>query len=74
MEVLLNQVGLLVWEYKYWSCPHIYLIIVWWTIPDLILVWMHDHLSLKAKKIAAVAGVAAAVCFHSVFAMVLGWV
>jgi hypothetical protein len=74
VEVLLNQVGLLVWEYKYWSWPHIYLILVWWTIPYLILVWMHDHLSLEAKRIAAVAGLAVAACFHSVFAVALKWV
>ena len=74
VEVLLNRVGLLVWEYKYWSWPHIYLIIVWWTIPYLILVWMHDHMCLKAKKLAAVAAMAVAVCFHCVFAVALEWV
>ena len=73
-EVLLNKVGMLVWEYKYWSWPHIYLIVVWWTIPYLILVWMHDHLSLKGKKIAAVMGLTVAACFHFVFSGILKWV
>jgi hypothetical protein len=74
IEILLNRSGILVWEYKYWSWPNIYFIVIWWTIPYFGLARMHDNLPMKTKKRLAVAFPVIAVAMHIVFATILGWV
>ncbi len=74
IEILLNRAGILVWEYKHWSWPNIYLIVIWWTIPYFGLARMHDRTPLKTKKRLAVIFPAIAVVMHVVFASILGWV
>jgi hypothetical protein len=71
---LLNQAGILVWEYKHWAWPRIYFIVIWWTIPYFGLVRMHDRLSMRTKKILACGAPVVAVICHLVFAVWLGWV
>lgn len=74
IEILLNRSGILVWEYKYWSWPNIYFMVVWWSVPYFMLARMHDTFSEKKKKIYAAAGPSAAVLCHIVFAVILKWV
>jgi hypothetical protein len=74
IEIFLNWAGILVWEYPFWNFPNIYLIILWWTIPNLIFVWLYDNLNLKAKKKLAGLSLLIAFFFHMVFAVLLQWV
>ena len=74
VEIILNLAGILVWEYWWWSWPHIYFILIWWTIPGFILVWLHDNLNLEAKKKLAGVSVLIAVSCHILFAIILQWV
>jgi hypothetical protein len=74
IEVLLNRAGLLVWEYTHWRWPNIYFMVVWWGVPYFVLLWLHDNLSLRAKRRLAAASVAFAAGCHLSFAVLLGWV
>ncbi|MBN1534447.1 MAG: hypothetical protein JXA20_17365 [Spirochaetes bacterium] len=74
VEVLLNRAGILVWEYRHWRWPNVYFMILWWAAPYYLLLWLYDNLSLRGKGILAASGVAAAVCAHLLFAVVLKWV
>lgn len=59
---------------KIFRLPNVCLMIVWWAAPYYLLLWLHDHLSLRAKGILAGSSVAAAAAAHLVFATALGWV
>jgi hypothetical protein len=74
IEVLLNQAGLLVWEYPWWSWPHVWLIAVVYTGPWLLLARLHDRLTLRTKAITAGCLVAAALICHLLFAVALEWI
>jgi hypothetical protein len=74
IEVLLNRGGLLVWEYSHWRWPNVYFMVIWWAVPYYILLWLHDNLSLGAKRKLAVASVVFAAGCHLLFASLLGWV
>lgn len=49
IEVLLNRWGALVWEYSFWSWPHIYLIVLVYVSPFILMAWVYDHVSTTAK-------------------------
>ncbi len=74
IEVMLNLAGILVWDWWFWNWPNIYFIVIWWMIPNLILVWLYDHINLNGKKKLAIVSVIVALSFHVVFAMILHWV
>ena len=74
IELILVWAGILVWEYWWWNFPHIYFILLWWTIPNLILAWLYDHIKLKEKKILAGVSLLFALSCHIVFAVILQWV
>lgn len=74
VEVLLNKANMLIWAYKHWSWPNIYFIVIAYCLPLLVLVWLHDTLTLRAKKIGVVLMPVLAITCHIVFAMVLGWI
>lgn len=73
-EAVLNRVGVLVWAWRWWGWPHIWVIFInyWW--PAMLLVWAHDRASLRSKRRAAVIGLALAAGCHLVFATWLKWV
>ena len=73
-EVLLNRCGLLIWDWKFWGWPHLYLIVVAYCAPALFLAWAHDHTPLRKQRNAAFYLLAAAAVCHLVFATLLGWV
>lgn len=74
VEIILNQCNMLIWAYSFWNWPNVYLIAIAYVTPLLILVWLHDHLSLRAKKIAVVLMSTLAIASHVIFATILGWV
>jgi len=74
VEVLLNKANMLIWAYKHWNWPNIYFIVIAYCVPLLVLVWLHDNLSLRAKKIAVVLMSTLAIVCHIVFATILGWI
>ncbi len=74
VEVLLNKCGMLTWDYRWWCWPNVYLIIPGYCAPLLVLVWLHDNLSLRAKKIGALLMPGLAALCHILFASILGWV
>jgi len=74
VEILLNRAGLLIWDNVWWKWPHIWLIVVAYCLPFVVVTWCHDHLTLRIKTIAAVAVPALAVACHLIFATWLGWI
>lgn len=74
VEVLLNRWGALAWEYRFWSWPNIWLIIVAYVTPFLFIAWYHDRFTIKGKLIGAAATVTGAIICYCVFAAALGWV
>lgn len=74
VETLLNQAGLLIWDFWWWCWPHVWLIVLVYCLYFLALAWCHDHLSLATKKKAAVLVPALALACHLIFANTLHWV
>ena len=74
VEILLNRCNLLIWDYSWWNWPHFYLIAIGYCAPFTGLVWLHDNLSLKAKKTLAIAVPILAIACHIIFAVALKWV
>jgi hypothetical protein len=57
VEILLNQWGVLVWNYSWWNWPNFYLIFLIGYLPYYVLAFtIHDMASMK-KKIAIVSGI-----------------
>lgn len=75
IEVILNQWGVLVWEYRWWNWPNVWLIIIiGYSLYMIFAYWIHDMESMK-KKVAIVAGVYAAdVILIIVFMGILKWI
>lgn len=73
IEVLLNQWGALVWDYVWWSWPHVYLIILGYTLPFLAITWVYDRLSLRAKGITLGVFVGIDVTCWILFVKILHW-
>jgi hypothetical protein len=75
VEVVLNRAGLLVWEYRFWSFPHVWLIVVFGYLHfNLVAFWVHDMPSVRQK--AAAVGVIYALAIPSfvVLGPVLRWI
>lgn len=52
MESCLNYLGVLIWDFKYWSWPHVYPIMLFAYLPSaLFLIWLHDLQNLKTKQL-----------------------
>jgi len=50
IEVILNVWGVLVWDYTYWSWPHVWSIMIFAYIPSVaFLYWMYDLKSTRLK-------------------------
>ncbi|MEW6078098.1 MAG: hypothetical protein AB1724_09825 [Thermodesulfobacteriota bacterium] len=73
VEVVLNRFGILVWEYKYWSWPHLEFIFIAYTAPFFLATWVHDNMQRKNKAILFVGLVAANVILWIAFVNILGW-
>ncbi len=73
VEVALNYFGILVWEYKYWSWPHIEFILLAYTAPFFLVVWVYDNLGLKGKATLFFSLLTADIVLWIVFVNILGW-
>ncbi len=73
-EVVLNRCGMLVWSWRFWGWPHLYIIFINYCLPALGLVWLHDNLSLRSKRKVAYTTVVLAIICHIIFATSLGWI
>jgi hypothetical protein len=74
VECALNRIGALVWAWPLWRLPNVALIAVAYCVPFRALVWIHDHVSLRAKIRGALVAVALAFGCHLVLAVGLGWI
>ena len=75
VEVLLNSIGALTWDYAWWSARAPWLIILIGYLPFfLVSFWVHDMESVKSK--ATTVGSLYAVCIAAilVFGVGLGWI
>lgn len=75
MEVLLNSVGALTWEYPWWRAGAPWLIFLIGYQPFfLVSFWVHDMESVKSKMVAV--GIIGGVDVVSilVFGVGLGWI
>ena len=75
VEVLLNTIGVLTWEYRWWNKSAPWLIFLIGYLPFfLVSFWVHDMESVRKK--AAVIGVIYGVDIVSmlVFGAILGWI
>lgn len=73
VEVILNRFGLLVWEYKYWSWPHVEFILIAYTAPFFLAVWVHDNMRLKSKAVLFFSLLAVNVILWVIFVHLLKW-
>ncbi len=74
VEILLNRAGMLVWEYSFWSYPHVWLIIVFGYLHfNLVTFWVYDMEDVRrqARVVGTIWGIAATGIL--VFGVVLGW-
>lgn len=74
VETLLNQAGLLVWDYWWWKWPHLWLIIFVYVSPWFLITWAYDNMSLATKKKWAAILVVSAAALHVLLAVVLKWI
>jgi hypothetical protein len=74
VEVTLNRMNVLIWEYSWWRWPHIYIIIVNYTAPFLLIAWAYDRLSLRFKVRALIVFVLVDVVAWVVFSTILRWI
>ena len=74
VEVILNQWGALVWEYSWWRWPNIYLLLIGYTAPFLVITWAYDRLTLRIKAIAVGSFILVDAVMWVVFIDVLKWI
>jgi hypothetical protein len=74
VEVLLNKWNALIWEYEYWSWPKIYLVIVAYSVPFLIVTWIYDNTSIRTKTSLLIFWVLAAAISWVLFVNILKWI
>ena len=74
VECVLNYAGMLVWDYWWWSFPHLYLIVFVYVTPWFALTCAHDHMTLPTKRLWAIILPITAVITHVILANGLGWV
>ena len=74
VEVLLNQWGALIWDYRWWCWPHIYLILIGYTAPFLAITWVYDRFSMRSIRIALAVFLSIDVIGWLVFVVGLKWI
>jgi hypothetical protein len=74
VEIVLNRMGALTWDYSWWSWPNVWLIIVAYTLPCWFICWYADNVGNRVKSILLACTIACAILCHIVFAVVLKWV
>ena len=74
VEIFLNKADMLIWEYSFWSFPHVWLIVPFGYLHfNLVAFWVHDMETVRSKVIAVgvIFGIAAVSIL--IFGVGLGW-
>jgi hypothetical protein len=74
VEIFLNKADMLIWEYSFWSVPHVWLIVPFGYLHfNLVAFWVHDMETVRSKVIAVgvIFGIAAMSIL--IFGVGLGW-
>jgi hypothetical protein len=75
VEILLNSVGALTWDYSWWSMGAPWLIFLIGYLPFfLVSFWVHDMESIRSKAITVGAIFAVDLVAILVFGPILGWI
>jgi len=74
VESILNAMGVLIWDFRYWGWPHVLPIVLFAYLPSILfLYWLFDMKSLRRKLAIASSLVVLDVVGFVVFGPVLGW-
>jgi len=74
-ESILNAWGVLVWEWHYWSWPHVWSVFCCAYAPSIVfLYWLHDLPSLRSKTLIAAGLWGLCLASFGVFSWGLGWI
>jgi hypothetical protein len=74
-EVLLNRIGVLVWEYWWWNWPHVWSILLFAYAPYMIICfWIYDMKSLRTKSLVVAGMFAIDIACLILFIPVLKWI
>lgn len=75
VEVLLNRIGALTWEYPWWNARAPWLIFLVGYLPFfLVSFWVHDMASVKRKAVVVGAIYGVDILSILVFGIILGWI
>jgi hypothetical protein len=75
VEILLNSVGALTWDYPWWSMGAPWLIFLIGYLPFfLVSFWVHDMVSIRSKIITVGVIFAVDVVAILIFGLILGWI
>jgi hypothetical protein len=75
VEILLNSVGALTWDYSWWSMGAPWLIFLIGYLPFfLVSFWVHDMESIRSKAITVGAIFAVDLVAILIFGLILGWI
>jgi hypothetical protein len=75
VEVLLNAIGALTWDYAWWSASAPWLIFLFGYLPFfLVSFWVHDMPTLRAKMTTVGVIYAVDLAAILVFGVILGWI
>ncbi len=75
VEILLNSVGALTWDYPWWSTGAPWLIFLIGYLPFfLVSFWVHDMVSIRSKAITVGVIFAVDVVAILIFGLILGWI
>jgi len=75
VEVLLNAIGALTWDYAWWSASAPWLIFLFGYLPFfLVSFWVHDMPTVRAKATAVGVIYAVNLIAILVFGVILGWI
>lgn len=72
VEIILNQAGMLVWEYWFWRFPNLILLAVGYCLPWFLVTWAHDNLTLRSKKNLSILLALAGILSHILLVSVMG--
>ena len=75
VEILLNSVGTLTWDYSWWSMGAPWLIFLIGYLPFfLVSFWVHDMKSIRSKAITVGAIFAVDLAAILIFGLILKWI
>ncbi len=75
VEIVLNRAGLLIWEYRFWNVPHVWLIVPFGYLHFYVVAfWVHDMPRVRTKLAVVGALYGAVAVLALVFGVALRWI